>query len=175
MIFLKKNKMEGLNEYINCTPPLINILLWENCDVNIFNSIDKEELDNLFDLLSLFKNAKTNNKNLILYRGINSDIKLEKIFFNKGLISTSPNKEYASNYSTNGQIIEINVPIGTKILDVYDYNIDNNDEGQEIILLPGRLCHDSLNKYNYSEQQSYNVTKNKLIKIIQSFNPKFKI
>ena len=140
----------ALEEYVNNTPPLINIILNEIVSPSLLTSLkDKEgeeEIDRCWQLINLFKVSKEmmgcvqTEEVMMLWRGINFDLEDEPINIpHKGLISTTSDMKYASLYSGNFSemgpiILKIQVPIGVPMIIPGEFDIYIPDQlGDEFI------------------------------------------
>lgn len=142
-----KKKIKGLEEYVNGTPPLINIILSDSVNQILFESLRINEVKRCLNLLSLFEKIDPSTDEIILYRGLGESNVIDKSFYSQTLLSSSPSKEYASLYCSDisKQILEIIVPPGIKIINPNNYDICNYDIGDEMILPPGNII--PINKY----------------------------
>ena len=139
-IQLTEEQREGLNNYVNTTPPLINIILWGD-DVSdvLLQSLQPEQVDSCLDLLTIFDMVSVSTTQTIVYRGI-STVSIPLV--SSGLMSTSPQTGEAAKYvgTEYGHLIRIIVPAGCHVVWPGDYNVFNPyDEGDEAILLLGTL------------------------------------
>jgi len=136
---LTEGQKEGLNNYVNSTPPLINIILWADVSEQLMKNLHPEEIDNCLDLLTIFEQLPVSQQQTIVYRGIGT---ASVPLVSSGLISTSPQVGEAAKYVglDSGHLIRIIVPTGCRPLDPAEFGVFNPyDSGDEIILLPGSL------------------------------------
>ena len=140
---LTDEQYEGLNNYVNSTPPVINMILTNENVESLVRWHYPELVDTYLAFLTIFENIPPTSEVDILYRGLSyNDNVNDLIFEHNGMISTTPDKYYASKYSNidNPQILKIIVPPGSHVVNPGDFNVFNPyDDGEEIILLPGYL------------------------------------
>jgi hypothetical protein len=152
---LTEEQKTGLNNYVNSTPPLINIILWADVSDKLLQSLEPDEVDSCLDLLTVFNKVLPSIKQTVLYRGIGT---ASVPLVSSGLISTSPQVGEAAKYvgDNHGHLIRIIVPVGCHIVYPGDYNVFNPfDEGDEAILLLGTLT-----PITYSYDEGDNVYDN---------------
>lgn len=121
----------------------------------ILDSINAEMCEDLSIFISMihaFNSTPLLNHEEIVYRGIESQFfnPMENEIIGLSLISTSDDIEEASNFTDEYDdkiILEIKLPIGTKIITIGDLSYNSRRhcmEKGEIILLPCRLVIDEI-------------------------------
>jgi hypothetical protein len=136
---ISEQQKEGLNNYVNSTPPIINIILWGDVNDDLLQILSPETVDACLDLLTIFNIVPLSTEQTILYRGIRT---ASVPLVSSGLMSSSPDIGTAVPYvgTQYGHLIRIIVPAGCRIIYPANYNVFNSyDNGDEAILLLGTL------------------------------------